>query len=442
MNESDNPGQTGIAELKLQFGDLQKRYDSLKKSSDRYAALYNYAPSGSLALNDDGMIVEGNEAAAKLLGVEQNKLTRHRFANFIADEYKNHWNRHGLLTKQSRGSQSFELRLLKSNGVSVFVQLNCVVIAASGGSPQLLLITLIDIDKYKQEDEAIRVAAVAFEMQDGVIVTDANKNILRVNKAFTRITGFSPEEVLGNNPSFLCVEPDKESLHQVIWVAVLNNGYWQGEVWEQRKNGDLFPVLLTLTAIIGKDRCVTHYVCSITDITAQKQAERLLLDARHRLENQVISAKEELEKVKQETADFNAALTVLLKHQESHKMQFQQAFSREVEETLLPFLKKLKGASAGRLQSSQLLSIIETNLLQLTNAYGHTGTTLAAIQHLTPLETQVASMVRQGMSTKVIATTLNISVGTVSIHRNHIRKKLGLNSKSDNLQTYLKTLLE
>lgn len=146
--------------------------------------------------------------------------------------------------------------------------------------------------------------------------------------------------------------------------------------------------------------------------------------------------------MKKETAEIDSALTVLLKYQESNKNEVQQALARGVDETILPFLNKLKTANVGRVQSSQLLSIIEDNLTQLVGTYGRKDTLPGAFQQLTPLETQVDAMVRQGTATKVIAKTLNISEGTVSIHRNHIRKKLGLNNKSDNLQIYLKTLFE
>jgi DNA-binding CsgD family transcriptional regulator len=111
-----------------------------------------------------------------------------------------------------------------------------------------------------------------------------------------------------------------------------------------------------------------------------------------------------------------------------------------VEETILPFLKRLKGASAGRVQSTQLISILEANLNQLVGTYGRNAGSPSAYQKLTPVEAQIASMIKQGLATKVIATTLNISQGTVSIHRKHIRKKLGLDSKTYNLHSYLLSL--
>jgi PAS domain S-box-containing protein len=437
----ENTDALAKAGLRLQLGEMRRTHIDLNEQRDHYTNLYNFAPTGYLTLTVDGMIVEGNFAAAKLLGIAHNKLCKRRFSQFIAEQCKDLWNRHCLLTEQSEDIHSCELSLFRADGITLYVQLNSVYKQVLD-EPPLLLVTLNDITGYKQVDEALRIAAVAFETQDGIIVTDPNKIILRVNEAFTRITGFDPKEVLGNIPFFLRQDQQDERYQPMFWATMLNDGYWQGEAWEKRKNGETFPVWLTLTAVIDTDGCVSHYVCSFTDITAQKQAEKILLEARYRLENQVTTTKEELEKVKKETAEINAALTVVLKHQESNKTQAQQVLSREVEETILPFLKKLKGASTGRVQSSQLLSVLEVNLLQLVRVYGRTGTIPDALQKLTPLEVQVASMVRQGLSTKAIAKTLNITEGTVSIHRNNIRRKLGLNKTADNLQIYLKSLLD
>jgi PAS domain S-box-containing protein len=273
-------------------------------------------------------------------------------------------------------------------------------------------------------------------------VTNASKVILRVNQAFTRITGYSAEEVIGKTPSFLCSHLHDRDFYRALWADVELKGFWKGEIWDKRKNGEIFPVMQTISAVIGADGAVTHYVGILTDITVQKKAEKVLIEARERLENQVATTKEELENIKKETAEINTALNVMLKHREGDKSQAQTSLSHEVEATVLPLLKNLKMASTGRVKSTNLIDILENNLQLLVKSYGRTANLPAAYQKLTPLETQVASMVRQGLPTKIIAVTLNISAGTVDIHRKHIRKKLGLNGKATNLNSYLRSLAE
>jgi DNA-binding NarL/FixJ family response regulator len=116
------------------------------------------------------------------------------------------------------------------------------------------------------------------------------------------------------------------------------------------------------------------------------------------------------------------------------------SLSYEVEATVMPLLKRLKEAGPDPQQSAYLINILESNLQHLVTAYGRSESLAAAYQQLSPVETLVASMIRQGHATKTIAETLHIAAGTVSIHRKHIRKKLGLDNKSTNLESYLKSL--
>ena len=244
------------------------------------------------------------------------------------------------------------------------------------GNPLRMAGTEIDITERKQTEEALRIAAAAFETQDGIIVTDARGVILRLNRAFSHITGYCAEEVIGVTPSFLRSGLHDEDFYQTMWLSVAHEGYWHGEIWDKRKNGEIFPLWLTLTAVTDAEGEITHYVGSFTDITVQKQAEKVLLEARQRLENQVATTKEELEKRKEETTEINAALKVLLKHREMDKSEAQSALLCEVEGTIMPFLKKLKGASTGRRQSTRLISILETNLQHLVDSYGSATTSI------------------------------------------------------------------
>jgi PAS domain S-box-containing protein len=310
------------------------------------------------------------------------------------------------------------------------------------GNPLSMVGTEMDFTEHKQAKEALNIAAIAFEAQNGIIVTNARYVILRLNRAFSHITGYNAKEVIGLTPSFLRSGLHDEDFYQTIWLSVARKSYWHGEIWDKRKNGEIFPLWLTLTAVTDAEGEVTHFVGSFTDITVQKQAEKILLEAHQNLENQVANTNEELEKSKEEATEINAALKVLLKYRETDKSEAQIALLCEMEVTIMPFLKKLKGASTGRRQTTRLISILEINLQHLMESYGKTTTLSAAFHQLTPVEIQVASLLKQGLSTKLIASTLNIASGTVSIHRKHIRKKLGLEGKAANLHSYLNSLTE
>jgi diguanylate cyclase (GGDEF)-like protein/PAS domain S-box-containing protein len=125
----------------------------------------------------------------------------------------------------------------------------------------------------EEREAALRIAAIAFETEEGMLVTDENAMILRVNQAFTRITGYTPEEAIGKNPSLLKSDRQNEEFFHRMWDSLQQYNNWQGEIWNQRKNGEIYPEWLTITAVIGKDGKVTNYVGTFVDISERKKAE-------------------------------------------------------------------------------------------------------------------------------------------------------------------------
>lgn len=120
----------------------------------------------------------------------------------------------------------------------------------------------------------LRLAATAFESQQGMMITDSNNNILQVNRAFSEINGYRSDEVIGKNPSmFSAGHPAQDAIFYTnMWQSIHTTGTWEGELWNRRKNGEMFPEHLTITAVCAPDGSVTHYVGTFIDITASKAA--------------------------------------------------------------------------------------------------------------------------------------------------------------------------
>ena len=120
----------------------------------------------------------------------------------------------------------------------------------------------------------LRLAAKVFESSvEGVMITDSDANILKVNKAFSDITGYSEENVVGQKPSVLQSERHDKEFYQQLWKSINDNGYWQGEIWDRRKNGEIYPEWLTISTVANPEGEVTHYIGGFTDLSQQKQAE-------------------------------------------------------------------------------------------------------------------------------------------------------------------------
>ncbi|MFB0937049.1 MAG: ABC transporter substrate binding protein [Propionivibrio sp.] len=129
------------------------------------------------------------------------------------------------------------------------------------------------IAKRRQADQELRVAAKAFDIQVGMVVTDHNGTILRVNDAFTKTTGYSAEEAVGKNPSMLKSGRHDQSFYQNLWHQLATRHFWQGVVWNRRKNGSVFAEWLTINAVLSPKGTVTQYVGSFSDITHNPDAE-------------------------------------------------------------------------------------------------------------------------------------------------------------------------
>lgn len=121
--------------------------------------------------------------------------------------------------------------------------------------------------------EQLRIAATAFESQESLIITDANTVILRVNKAFTESTGYTAEEAIGQTPRMLKSGRQGRDFYRLMWETIKRTGTWRGEIWDRRKNGEVYPKWLTITAVKDANDVVTHYVGSHIDITERKAAE-------------------------------------------------------------------------------------------------------------------------------------------------------------------------
>ena len=123
-------------------------------------------------------------------------------------------------------------------------------------------------------ESELRLAAIAFETQEGISITDAESRFIRVNRAFTQVTGYTSAEVIGKTPAMLKSGRHDTAFYRDLWNTLETAGYWQGEVWNRRKNGEIFPQWMTITALRNSAGEVSNYVAAFQDISQRKQAEK------------------------------------------------------------------------------------------------------------------------------------------------------------------------
>jgi len=128
----------------------------------------------------------------------------------------------------------------------------------------------------QQNESMLKLAASAFDTQEAVVITDPKTRIISVNKAFTEITGYGADEVIGERPSILASGKLDDAFYKAMWSSIINQGRWKGEMIDRRKNGDLFPTQLSITSSKDRDGKVINHVGVFSDITEKKEHEKYL----------------------------------------------------------------------------------------------------------------------------------------------------------------------
>ena len=125
----------------------------------------------------------------------------------------------------------------------------------------------------EEREAALRVAAIAFEIEEGMLVTDSEEVVIRVNRVFTELSGYSAEQAIGNTLRMLKSDQKDPEFYSRMQKILHRDNYWQGEIWNRRQNGEVYPEWLTITAVVGASGEITNYIVAFFDITERKQAE-------------------------------------------------------------------------------------------------------------------------------------------------------------------------
>lgn len=137
-----------------------------------------------------------------------------------------------------------------------------------------LTVSLVeDITERMQTEAELRIAATAFSSQEGIMITDAEQRILRINPAFEAATGYTQAEVLGSSPRIFSSGRHDKAFYDDMWKCIEESDYWHGEIWNRHKNGEQLPQSLTITAVRNSEGKITHYVADYIDISDIKSAE-------------------------------------------------------------------------------------------------------------------------------------------------------------------------
>ncbi len=248
----------------------------LKESEERFKNALENAPIGMALVASDYHLLTVNHSLCEITGYSQQELLGLSLTDIkLPDE--NDMSFIEQILDGSTKSCQVEEKWLHKSGYHVSVLLNVSLLRDLDDKPDYFIFQVQDITKQKDSESKMRLAAKITEStMDGIFVTDDKGNITNVNPAFTRITGYSLSEVTGRNPRLLKSGRHDEKFYKHMWDSLRNDEQWQGEIWNHRKDGEVFPGWVRINTIKDDMGTLTNFVAILTDITARKEAEQRL----------------------------------------------------------------------------------------------------------------------------------------------------------------------
>ncbi|WP_430008969.1 EAL domain-containing protein [Methylophaga lonarensis] len=261
---------------------LRQSRQALARSEAKLRSILNASPI-PYALNDDKQRVQYiNKAFTDTFGYTIEDIPSvdvwwelaypaPEYRSQVRAVWQSYMNSPGLPQREA----PFEVEIRCKNGQIRHTLINSTAIA--DGTQRTHIVIFYDISERKRAEEKLKLSGRVFnQAHEGILITDAKGIIVDINPAFTTITGYARDEVIGQTPRLLKSGRHTEHFYQEMWQSLQEEGHWQGEVWNIRKNGELFAELLTISTLLDEHGETQHYLGLFSDITESKQQQNAL----------------------------------------------------------------------------------------------------------------------------------------------------------------------
>jgi diguanylate cyclase (GGDEF)-like protein/PAS domain S-box-containing protein len=222
----------------------------------------------------NGVYIECNKASEQLIGLPRNQQigkTDFDFFDKQTAEIVRSLDRKVINERVLNRSEEW---VNYPNGARILLETSKMPLYGPSGKVEGLVGICRDITQRKQTEVKLNLAASVFNFaREGIAVTDIDGTIIDVNESFTRITGYAYEEAIGKNPRILKSGRQNQEFYVAMWRDLRETGHWSGELWNKRKDGQIYPEWLTITAVRDDRGYVIHYVAMFSDITSRRQTE-------------------------------------------------------------------------------------------------------------------------------------------------------------------------
>ena len=398
---------------------------ALHKSEKRFRDLVDLLPEAVYEIDLDGNFTFANQRAFQLSGYSQEDLEGglNALQMFIPeDQGRVRENMSRILAGEDLGFMEYTAQRKDDSTFPVVIHSAPIIHESTVVGMRGII---IDISGLKETERKVRTISSAVEQSiDGIAIGDLEPKLLYVNEAFARMHGYSPEEMIGMRVVTLHTEEQMNQYKKGI-NQIKTRDSWIGEIDHIRKDDTSFPTYMSVTLLRDEKGKPTGILAICRDITERKEAEKALRER----EAELMIKTNSLEEV-------NTALGVLLKKRDEDKTELEEKVVTNVKELVVPFLEKMKKSPLDPKQIAYL-HILESNLNAIISPFMRTLS--AQYGSLTPMEIQVANLIKEGKNTKEIGEVMTLSPRTIETHRKNIRKKLGIEKRKGNLRSHLLT---
>jgi len=264
------------AELRVKKEEAEAAMQAISQAKNELASIMEANPDILYVFNPNGELIKWNSNFEKFCGLAHQQMTNRLLTEFVCKKDRETVIK-GVAELFERGACSIEVRFIRHDGAFVPYLCNGVVLKDASGDVIAFTGTGRDITERKKAEESMQLAAMVYQnSSESIMVTDADNTIIAVNPAFERTTAYPVAEVIGKNPRLLASGRHDKYFYQAMWDSINSEGHWRGELWDRKKNGEVYAKLLTINTILNEDGSIHRYVALFSDITERKKSEELI----------------------------------------------------------------------------------------------------------------------------------------------------------------------
>ena len=429
----DEQGRLLSAVVAIIDRTIQKQADDeLRKYAEEITDLYENAPCGYHSLGEDGMILRMNNTALSWLGYSRDEVVgKMKITEFLTPEGREVFYKRFSLVKTQGSLSDIEGKWIRKDGTILDVLINANAIFDENGNYLMSRDSVINNTELKKAKDALEKSEAMYRnlfenASIGMFQSTLEGRFLRINKAYSTMLGYeTPGEVISvitDTGTQIHANPGNRA---ELLAALKQSGWFYAEQPYIRKDGSIMIGQLAVRKVVSQDGTTAYLEGIVEDITERKQAEEALIKSERGLRIQA-----------QDLREVNTTMKVLLNTMEKDQENLKERFLVNIKEQVLPYLEKLNKTPLTNVQKG-FIEKAEYYLGEIASPFVQKLT--SSYLNLTKKEIQIATLVKEGKSSKEIAELLHAKQRVIEFHRENIRAKLGLKNKKVRLSILLRS---